>query len=261
MATIYDIDPTELIEEAAKELQKIDSVKPPIWATFVKTGHSKERPPARNDWWYVRAAAVLRKVYRLGPVGVSKLRGMYGSKKNRGARGEHFYKGSGNAIRKILQQLEKAEFLRQGKIGVHKGRIITPKGKSFLDKIATKLKGSAKEAKVEAKPTETKEAPKAEAKPKVEAKVAEQKPKEKKPEAKAAEKPKVEAKPKQEPEVKKEVPKAEEKPKVEEKPEEKSAEKPKAEAKPKQEPKKEEAPKPEEKPKVEEKKEETKPKE
>jgi small subunit ribosomal protein S19e len=186
MATIYDIDPTELIEEVAKELRKIDSVKPPVWATFIKTGHSKERPPIRNDWWYVRAAAVLRKVYRFGPVGVSKLRSMYGAKKNRGAKAEHFYKGSGNVIRKILQQLEKAEFLRQGKIGIHKGRIITPKGKSFLDKIATKLKGSGKEVK-----------PKVEEKP--------------------AEKPKVEAKPKQEPEVKKAAPKSEAKPKVEEK--------------------------------------------
>ncbi|MBW2984405.1 30S ribosomal protein S19e [Candidatus Woesearchaeota archaeon] len=194
MAIIYDIDATELVEEAAKELQKIEAIKPPAWALFIKTGHSKERPPARNDWWYVRAAAVLRKVYRFGPIGVSKLRGMYGSKKNRGAKAEHFYKGSGNVIRKILQQLEKAEFLRQGKIGIHKGRIITPKGKKFLDKIATKLKGPKKEVKAEEKPKpeakpKAKQAPKAEAKPATEVKETKEKHKEEKPKQEAKPKP------------------------------------------------------------------------
>jgi small subunit ribosomal protein S19e len=164
MATIYDIDPNDLIDEAAKELQKIDSVKPPEWAIFIKTGHSKQRPPVRKDWWYVRAAAILRKVYRRGPIGVSKLKCMYGGKKNKGVGSEHFYKGSGNVIRKILQQLEKAEFLRQGKVGFHKGRIITPKGKKFLDGVATKVQGPKKEVKAEAKPAETKEAPKVEEK-------------------------------------------------------------------------------------------------
>ncbi|MBW2980599.1 30S ribosomal protein S19e [Candidatus Woesearchaeota archaeon] len=176
MSTIYDIDATELIEEAAKELKSVEAIKPPVWAIFVKTGHSKERPPARKDWWHVRTAAVLRKVYRFGPIGVSKIRGMYGAKKNKGSAAEHSYKGSGNVIRKVLQQLEKAEFVRQGKIGLHKGRIITPKGRKFLDDIATKLKSTKKEVKVEEKP-EAK--PKAEVKPK--AKETEAKPKEAKP--------------------------------------------------------------------------------
>ena len=167
MATIYDVEQNELIEAAAKELQGIDAVKPPEWAMFVKTGHSKQRPPVRKDWWYVRAAAILRKIYRMGPIGVSKLRTMYGGRKNRGAAAEHSYKGSGNVIRKVLQQLEKAEFVKQGKVGFHKGRIITAKGKSFLDKVATKLYGvKGKETKKveEAKPVEKKEAPKQEPK-------------------------------------------------------------------------------------------------
>ncbi len=186
MVTIYDVDPNELIEEAAKELQKMDSIQAPDWAPFVKTGHSKERPPVRKDWWYIRAAAVLRKIYRMGPIGVSKLRNMYGGRKNLGVAAEHTYPGSGNIVRKVLQQLEKADLVRQGKIGVHKGRIITPKGKLFLDKIAAKIKGSGKEVKEpskEAKKEEPKkEAPKAD-KPKA---------------AKPAEKPKAEETPKNE---------------------------------------------------------------
>ena len=134
---MYDIDAQELILKTAEELKKIPEIKPPAWAAFVKTGMHKERPPVNDDWWYMRAASVLRIVYRLGPIGVSKLRTKYGGKKNRGHKKEHFYKGSGSILRKSLQQLEKAGFIKFAEKGVHKGRIITPKGKSFLDKIAT----------------------------------------------------------------------------------------------------------------------------
>lgn len=141
MASIYDVDAGVLLKHASQELKKIEHIKPPSWADFVKTGMHKERPPVDPDWWYVRSAAVLRSVYRLGPVGVQKLRVKYGGKKNRGVKREHAYKGSGNILRKVLQQLEAAGFVEQAVKGVHKGRIVTPAGKSFLDKIATKLAG------------------------------------------------------------------------------------------------------------------------
>lgn len=139
MATIYDVDINQLIEKTGQEMKKIEAIQPPEWATFVKTGVHKERPPYFQDWWYVRAAAILRAVYKLGPIGVSKLRTKYGGRKNRGFKPEKFRKGSGNIIRKILQQLEKAGFIKQTEIGNHKGRIITPKGKSFIDKVASSL--------------------------------------------------------------------------------------------------------------------------
>ena len=140
MTTVYDVDTQELILKAAQELKKIPEIKAPAWAPFVKTGMHKERPPVDNDWWYVRVASILRAIYRLGPVGVSKLRNKYGGKKNRGVKKEHFFKGSGSIIRKSLQQLESAGLIKFAEKGVHKGRIITPKGKSFLDKLATNLK-------------------------------------------------------------------------------------------------------------------------
>lgn len=139
MTTMYDVDAQELILKAAEELKKIPEIKPPAWAAFAKTGMHKERPPANSDWWYVRVASVLRTVYRLGPVGVSKLRAKYGGKKNRGVKKEHFFRGSGNILRKSLQQLEKAGFVKFAEKGVHKGRVVSPKGKSFLDKIAAQM--------------------------------------------------------------------------------------------------------------------------
>jgi len=164
MATIYDVDASELIKKAASDLKKIDSIKEPNWAKFVKTSAGRERPPAENDWWFTRAASILRKVYVLGPIGVNKLKIKYGGKKNRGHKPEKFYPGSGNIIRKILQQLEKAELIKYAEKGVHKGRVITPKGKKFLDKIANEIVGikPAKEKK-EKKPAkiEKTEKPKA----------------------------------------------------------------------------------------------------
>ena len=141
MSNIYDIDQSELVEKAAEELKKIKEIEPPAWAAYVKTGMHKERPPIKQDWWYTRAAAILRYIYRVKLIGVSKLRTRYGGKKNKGHKPSHFYKGSGNIIRKILQQLEKAGFLKKTEKDVHKGREITPKGKSFLDKIATQIAG------------------------------------------------------------------------------------------------------------------------
>ena len=60
MATIYDKKPQELIPKTAEALKK-EIVMPP-WASFVKTGHAKERPPDSPEWWYARAASILRKI-------------------------------------------------------------------------------------------------------------------------------------------------------------------------------------------------------
>jgi len=81
MATIYDINPTDLINKAAIELKKTKSVQKPEWASYIKTGAGKERTPDDSNWWYMRAGSILRKVYLRGPIGVSKLRTFYGNKK------------------------------------------------------------------------------------------------------------------------------------------------------------------------------------
>ena len=163
MPTIYDADPSELIEKTGEELKKTESVKPPVWAAFVKTGVHKERPPVKDDWWYVRAASVLRKIYRLGPIGVSKLRVGYGGKKHRSYKPEHFYKGSGNILRKILQQLEKEGFVKIDLKSRHKGRLITAKGKKFLDGIAGRISNVQAQQKKEEPVKEAKEEAKAQA--------------------------------------------------------------------------------------------------
>jgi small subunit ribosomal protein S19e len=89
-------------------------------------------PPEDPDWWYVRSAAVLRRVYVDGPLGVQRMRSFYGGKKNRGSKPNAFRKGSGAILRKALQQLEACKFILHDKTG----RRLSPEGHSFMDAMA-----------------------------------------------------------------------------------------------------------------------------
>ncbi|NPA62742.1 MAG: 30S ribosomal protein S19e [Methanococci archaeon] len=135
MVTVYDVPAEKLIQKTAEKLKELD-INVPEWVDFVKTGVSRERRPEQDDWWYVRCASILRKIYIYGPVGISRLRTAYGGRKNRGHEPEHFYKGSGNIIRKALQELERLGFVEK----TPEGRVITPKGRSFLDNIAKEVR-------------------------------------------------------------------------------------------------------------------------
>lgn len=135
MTTVYDVQADKLIAKAAAELKEKEEITAPEWAPFVKTGTHREMPPDNPEWWYTRVAAVLRRVYVDGPVGVERMRSVYGGKKNRGAKPGKSVKGSGSILRKSLQQLEAAGFVARQK----NGRVVTPAGASFLDGIAYRV--------------------------------------------------------------------------------------------------------------------------
>lgn len=138
MVTMYDIDQSKLIIEAAK-LLKEKNIGVPTFVPFVKTGVHKERPPVDKEWWYVRCASILRTVAVKGPIGTSKLRTKYGGKKNCGVKPEHHFKGSGSIIRHALQALETLGLVETKKDSVHKGRIVTTLGKKLLSEAAKQV--------------------------------------------------------------------------------------------------------------------------
>lgn len=133
MTTVYDVPADLLIERTAEKLKQREEIVPPEWATFVKTGVHKEKPPVERDWWYTRTAAVLRKIYLKGPIGTERLRAMFGGAQDRRVKPYRARKGSGAIIRHSLQQLEKAGLVLNVK---GRGRMITPQGRSFLDNTA-----------------------------------------------------------------------------------------------------------------------------
>ena len=137
MVTALEVPAEMLIERLAQELKKNPKIRPPVWAYYVKTGVSREKPPDNPDWWYYRAASILRKLYKTGkPIGIERLRTVYGSRMNRGVAPEHFYKASGSVIRKILQQLEQAGLVVKLR---RRGRILSAKGRSLLDRLAYEI--------------------------------------------------------------------------------------------------------------------------
>ena len=135
---IYEIPAQEYNDKLAEAVKKMPEFAMPEWALYVKTGLSKSRPPADNEWWYNRVASILRQIAINRVVGVGRLRTKYGSRKNRGAKPEMFAKASGKMIRVMLQQGEKAGFLEKVKDlknGKRFGRKLTKKGLDFLEAI------------------------------------------------------------------------------------------------------------------------------
>jgi small subunit ribosomal protein S19e len=138
MTTAYDVPAELLINRLSGYLKEnIREIQPPDWASYVKTGSHAERIPQNPNWWYVRSASVLRKLYMNGPIGVSRLRKEYGGRKRRGVKPAHFAKAGGNIIRTILQQLEQAGLTQKAGI---KGRVVSGKGRSLLDAMSTQIK-------------------------------------------------------------------------------------------------------------------------
>ncbi|MFB6267127.1 MAG: 30S ribosomal protein S19e [Halodesulfurarchaeum sp.] len=135
MVTLYDAPADELLDALATELS--DRLEEPEWATYTKSGPGRELPPEQEDFWFKRAASILRKVAMDGPIGVERLATEYGGVTDGSNRyrvaPRHRTDGSQKLIRTILQQLEDEGLImtREGE-----GRDITPEGQSLLDTTA-----------------------------------------------------------------------------------------------------------------------------
>jgi small subunit ribosomal protein S19e len=147
MNPVYELNAQEYNIKLAEALKQIPEIAEPEWASFVKSGPSKERPIEDSDFWHKRTASVLRQIYKKGIIGVNKLRTKYGSKKNRGYAPEKYKKASGKIIRVILQQTDKAGLTEiakeiKGVRAKKPGRQLTAKGKEFLESVKSGGKDS-----------------------------------------------------------------------------------------------------------------------
>ena len=135
MAKAYDIPANHLIIRLAEQLKKDKKIEQPGWAAFVKTGSHTEKIPQNKDWWYIRCASLVRKVYMRGPVGVSDLKSMYGGRKRIGYYLDHHRDAGGAIIRRALQQLELSGYIAKKS----NGRIISNEGMKKVDRLATEI--------------------------------------------------------------------------------------------------------------------------
>lgn len=137
MITPSDVPASKLIERLARHLREnVDAVTPPSWTIAAKTGSHVEKQPQEPDWWYTRCAAILRKIYVHGPVGIEKLRAEYGGGKRHGSMPQHASKAGGSVVRKALQQLETAGLVETSKPD---GRRVTKDGRKLLQELAVEL--------------------------------------------------------------------------------------------------------------------------
>jgi len=134
MATAFDVPAEKLIPKIAEELKKIETIAPPDWVAVAKTGRHREKSPVENDWWHTRSAAVLRKIYILGPIGTTRLAAEFGGKADRGSKPNKAVRGSRSISRVTVQQLEKSQLIQKQKDG---GRVVTAKGRKLIDNLST----------------------------------------------------------------------------------------------------------------------------
>jgi small subunit ribosomal protein S19e len=130
MPHAYDVPASRLLPRVATELRDRKLVSPPAWSAYAKTGVSRQQAPTQPDWWYLRSASVLRKIYLKGTTGVQRLSADYGGRRDRGSAPYHSRTGSRAILREIVQQLEKSGLLRVYK---NRGRGISAAGLKLLD--------------------------------------------------------------------------------------------------------------------------------
>ena len=111
MTTYHDVPADLLIADLAQRLSDHEVINAPEWADFVKTGTHREKPPEQSDWWYIRCAAVLRKVAMKGPIGTNHMSQLFGGPKDRGVKPNRAVAGSRKVARTVLQQLAAAEYI------------------------------------------------------------------------------------------------------------------------------------------------------
>ena len=129
-----DVPSHDFVKALSIWLKKSGKIKLPDYADYVKTGKHKELAPYDKDWYYIRAASVVRHIYLRQGVGVGALQKVYGGRKRRGTRPSKYVRASASLHRHILQQLEKMKLIEQD--DDNGGRRITSKGQKDLDQIA-----------------------------------------------------------------------------------------------------------------------------
>ena len=155
MTTYFDIPANMLISALADKLSDSKDIVAPDWSEYVKTGVDRERPPTQENWWTIRAASLLRKVAKQGPIGVTSLAQTYGTVMNNGAGPNTPGVASRHIIRTALQQLEAAGLVEmvatkevdteEGKQQLYSGRKLTSAGQKLLDEVAHSCRDAANE--------------------------------------------------------------------------------------------------------------------
>ena len=138
---------SSFIKRLAEFFKEKDIIKVPNWAYLVKCSHGNELPPLDSNWIFTKAAAICRRLYisEKKTVGIGHLKRHFGMKKRNGVRPPSHITAGGKIIREVIKQLRKALYVENFGVpntSVTYGLLLTPFGRTELDKIASKLRSS-----------------------------------------------------------------------------------------------------------------------
>eukprot|EP01004_Peranema_trichophorum_P010441 NODE_9237_length_609_cov_408.450617_g8605_i0.p1 GENE.NODE_9237_length_609_cov_408.450617_g8605_i0~~NODE_9237_length_609_cov_408.450617_g8605_i0.p1 ORF type:complete len:157 (+),score=35.03 NODE_9237_length_609_cov_408.450617_g8605_i0:68-538(+) len=133
---VKDVDANRFIRTYAAYLKKAGKLEIPAYVDVVKLSSANELAPLNPDWFYIRTAAIARRVYLYPGVGVGMLARQFGTGIRRGSRPVRHQPANKGNIRHSLQQLEKLNIIEHTPDG---GRKITKKRQKDLDRIAQQV--------------------------------------------------------------------------------------------------------------------------
>ena len=111
---------------------------------FVKCSYANELSPLDPDWFFVKAAAIIRQVYKSKSktLGIGSLKVQFGKRQRRGVNTNVRSNAGGKIIRDIVRQLKSISYVENyaSTDGVTMGLLVTRTGKAQLDKIAAGIR-------------------------------------------------------------------------------------------------------------------------
>lgn len=141
--TVKDVDQDKIVQGVALFLKKSGKLKIPDNMDIVKTSKSKELSPYNNDWFYIRCASILRRMYHRGPIGVGGVKKIYGARQRNGSSPSHFCTADGAVARRAVQALENIKLVEKHPDG---GRKLSAQGQRDLDRIASQIVSTTRAA-------------------------------------------------------------------------------------------------------------------
>lgn len=139
--TVKDVAAADFIKEYASHLKKGNKLTIPDFTQWTTTSVASELAPLDPDWVYIRTAALARKIYLKPHTGVSTLKHIFGSNKDRGNMRSRHQACHGKILRWALKSLEDLKILKKDKTSAAKkfSRMITKEGQTELNRIATQI--------------------------------------------------------------------------------------------------------------------------
>jgi small subunit ribosomal protein S19e len=135
--SVKDVDSATFVRALAAHLKRSGKMVVPAYCDHIKTSTARELGPDNVDWFYIRAAAIARRLYVRRGMGVGAFRRVFGTSKRKNMLRSHHADACGGIIRYILKEFEKLELVAKSRDG---GRMMTASGQRVLDRIANQLK-------------------------------------------------------------------------------------------------------------------------